>query len=124
MSVSHFTTNERISFKRKFKGPLTLLLIDCTDIKLFKKHWRTKPKFISDFSPVHIKFFFLFLDKESDVDCEKVLKHMETIDDEASEYGIEMVKMNDLLMAKKYGCRHPPCLAYFRKGKHIKFDGW
>ena len=48
---------------------------------------------------------------------------METIDDEASEYGIEMVKMNDLLMAKKYGCRHPPCLAYFRKGKHMKFDG-
>ena len=48
---------------------------------------------------------------------------MEMIDDEAAEYGIRFVKINDKLMAKKYGFRDPPGLAYFRKGKHIKFDG-
>ena len=48
---------------------------------------------------------------------------MEMIDDEAAEYGIRFVKINDRLMAKKYGFRDPPGLAYFRKGKHIKFDG-
>ncbi|XP_043240594.1 uncharacterized protein LOC122391084 isoform X5 [Amphibalanus amphitrite] len=52
-----------------------------------------------------------------------VLKYMEMIDDEAAEYGIRFVKINDKLMAKKYGFRDPPGLAYFRKGKHIKFDG-
>ncbi|XP_037080858.1 uncharacterized protein LOC119101604 isoform X11 [Pollicipes pollicipes] len=53
----------------------------------------------------------------------KVLKYMEMIDDEAAEYGIHFVKIDDKLMAKKFGFRDPPGLAYFRKGKHIKFDG-
>lgn len=38
------------------------------------------------------------------------------IDDEASEYGITIVKSTDKLMAKKYGYRKLPGLTYFRKG--------
>lgn len=60
---------------------------------------------------------------EENDECPKVLRTLEKIDDEAAEYGIQMVKMNDRLMAKKYGFRNPPGLVYFRKGKHIKYDG-
>lgn len=63
-----------------------------------------------------------FFNEEND-ECPKVLRTLEKIDDEAAEYGIEMVKMNDRLMAKKYGFRNPPGLVYFRKAKHIKYDG-
>jgi len=63
---------------------------------------------------------YLYVDNS---ESPKVLKYMEMIDDEAAEYGIRFVKLNDKLMAKKYGFRDPPGLAYFRKGKHIKFDG-
>lgn len=53
----------------------------------------------------------------------RVLRHVELIDDEASEYGIKIVKCSDLLMAKKYGYRKPPGITYFRKGKYINYDG-
>ena len=53
----------------------------------------------------------------------KVLRHLELIDDEASAYGVRMVKINDPLMSKKYGHRNPPGLGFFRKGNYIKFDG-
>ncbi|XP_042867144.1 uncharacterized protein LOC122249976 [Penaeus japonicus] len=63
-----------------------------------------------------------FFNEEND-ECPKVLRVLEKIDDEAAEYGIQLVKMNDRLMAKKYGYRNPPGLVYFRKGKHIKYEG-
>ncbi|XP_037785397.1 uncharacterized protein LOC119581125 [Penaeus monodon] len=63
-----------------------------------------------------------FFNEEND-ECPKVLRVLEKIDDEAAEYGIQLVKMNDRLMAKKYGFRNPPGLVYFRKGKHIKYEG-
>ncbi|KAK7069268.1 hypothetical protein SK128_025944 [Halocaridina rubra] len=63
-----------------------------------------------------------FFNDEND-ECPKVLRVLEKIDDEAAEYGIQVVKMNDRLMAKKYGFRNPPGLVYFRKGKHIKYEG-
>ncbi|XP_053966440.1 uncharacterized protein LOC128868405 isoform X5 [Anastrepha ludens] len=61
--------------------------------------------------------------KEDDPDAPRVLRHIELIDDEALEYGIYIVKMNDKLMAKKYGYRNPPGITYFRKGKPINYDG-
>jgi hypothetical protein len=44
------------------------------------------------------------------------LRHIELIDDEASEYGIRIVKASDDLMAKKFGYRNRPGITYFRKG--------
>lgn len=63
--------------------------------------------------------FPLFSDKEEDPDTPRILRHMELIDDEASEYGIHIVKMSDRLMAKKYGYREPPGITYFRKGERF-----
>lgn len=63
------------------------------------------------------------VDLEDDTNAQKILRHMELIDDEAAEYGIKIVKCNDRLMAKKFGYRNPPGLTYFRKGKPINYDG-
>ncbi|KAL5288605.1 hypothetical protein ACFFRR_009067 [Megaselia abdita] len=68
-------------------------------------------------------FLAVIFYKEEDPDTPRILRHMELIDDEASEYGIHIVKMSDRLMAKKYGYREPPGLTYFRKGKYINYDG-
>lgn len=62
-------------------------------------------------------------DIEDDPDTRRILRHIELIDDEASEYGIKIVKSIDRLMAKKYGYRNPPGITYFRKGKAINYDG-
>ncbi|XP_046406800.1 uncharacterized protein LOC124171637 isoform X5 [Ischnura elegans] len=64
----------------------------------------------------------VFYDEENP-DSPRILRHIELIDDEASEYGIKIVKTSDLLMAKKYGFRKPPGITYFRKGKSINYDG-
>jgi len=74
-------------------------------------------KMIDDFEFLAV---FFYEDNEESV---KVLRHLELIDDEASEYGVRMVKINDPLMSKKYGHRSPPGLGFFRKGNYIKFDG-
>lgn len=66
---------------------------------------------------------FIFTDKEEDPKSPQILRHVELIDDEASEYGIKIVKCSDRLMAKKYGFRNPPGITYFRKGKYINYDG-
>lgn len=50
-------------------------------------------------------------------------RHLELVDDEASDFGVRMVKIDDSLMAKKYGHRTPPGLGYFRQGNYIKYDG-
>lgn len=60
---------------------------------------------------------------EDDLESVKILRHLELIDDEASEYGIKIVKCSDRLMAKKYGYRKPPGLTYFRKTKPLNYDG-
>ncbi len=52
-----------------------------------------------------------------------MLRHLELIDDEAADYGVRMVKLEDQLMSKKYGHRIPPGLGYFRQGNYIKYDG-
>ena len=64
----------------------------------------------------------LILDRSNE-DSDKMLRHLELIDDEASQYDVKLVKIDDPLMAKKYGHRDPPGLGYFRKGNYIKYDG-
>ncbi|XP_076048874.1 hulk isoform X3 [Oratosquilla oratoria] len=68
-------------------------------------------------------YLAVYFYNEENEECPKVLRVLEKIDDEAAEFGVQMVKMNDRLMAKKYGFRNPPGLVYFRKGKHIKYEG-
>lgn len=61
-------------------------------------------------------------DEEEEKTTTQVLRHIELIDDEASQYGIEIVKSDDDLMAKKHGFRQRPGITYFRKGSDIKFE--
>lgn len=68
-------------------------------------------------------FFKKLIDDEDDPKAHIILRHIELIDDEASEYGIMIVKCTDKLMAKKYGYRDLPGLSYFRKGKELS-DWW
>lgn len=52
-----------------------------------------------------------------------MLRHLELIDDDAQEFGVRVVKINDFLMAKKFGHRVTPGLGYFRQSQYIKYDG-
>ncbi|RWS17098.1 thioredoxin-like protein 1, partial [Dinothrombium tinctorium] len=55
--------------------------------------------------------------------CEVVLEELEHIDDECDIYGIHMVKIQDIPLAKRYGIRTFPALMYFRNGNPLLFDG-
>jgi hypothetical protein len=48
---------------------------------------------------------------------------LELIDSDAGAYGVRMVKLEDSLIAKKYGHRNPPGMGFFRKGEYIKYEG-
>ncbi|XP_063360360.1 uncharacterized protein LOC134649525 isoform X5 [Cydia amplana] len=69
------------------------------------------------------EFLAVVFYREDDPESPRILRYVELIDDEASEYGIKVVKCSDRLMAKKYGFRNPPGITYFRKGKYINYDG-
>ena len=61
--------------------------------------------------------------KKGDDESDELLEHLENIDDDCDEFGIHLVKINDNLIAKKYGIRNPPGLVFFRRGKPLKYDG-
>ena len=42
---------------------------------------------------------------------------------DCAEFEVHLVKINDDLIAKKYGIRQPPGLVLFRRQKPIKFEG-
>ncbi|XP_013144968.1 PREDICTED: uncharacterized protein LOC106108359 isoform X1 [Papilio polytes] len=69
------------------------------------------------------EFLAVVFYRDDDPGSPRILRHVELIDDEASEYGIKIVKCSDRLMAKKYGFRNPPGITYFRKTKYINYDG-
>ncbi|XP_049820636.1 uncharacterized protein LOC109604293 isoform X4 [Aethina tumida] len=95
--------------------------------------WMTDQKNDQSIEEINRETLFKYIDtkeflavvfyKEESPDSPRILRHVELIDDEASEYGIKIVKMKDRLMAKKYGYRNPPGVTYFRKGKSINYDG-
>ena len=75
-------------------------------------------KMIGDYEYLGVFFY------NENEDSQKMLRHLELIDDEAAEYEVKMVKIDDPLMAKKYGHREPPGLGFFRKGNYIKYEGF
>ena len=44
-------------------------------------------------------------------------------DDECDGFGIQMVKLQDPVLAKRYGIKTFPSLVYFRNGNPLTFDG-
>ena len=45
------------------------------------------------------------------------------VDDECDGFGIQMVKLQDPVLAKRYGIKTFPSLVYFRNGNPLTFDG-
>ncbi|XP_011311794.1 uncharacterized protein hlk isoform X3 [Fopius arisanus] len=56
-------------------------------------------------------------------ECEIVLKELENIDDELDETGIIFVTTEDLVVAKKYGIKPLPALAFFRNKEPLIYSG-
>ncbi len=44
-------------------------------------------------------------------------------DDDCDKYGIQMVKLQDPQLAKRYGIKTFPALVYFRNGNPLTYDG-
>lgn len=56
-------------------------------------------------------------------ECETVLKELENIDDELDETGIIFVTTEDTGLAKKYGIKNLPSLAFFRNKDPLIYSG-
>ncbi|XP_066601586.1 uncharacterized protein hlk isoform X1 [Prorops nasuta] len=56
-------------------------------------------------------------------ECENVLKELENIDDELDETGIIFITTEDTGMAKKYGIKRFPTLAFFRNKEPLVYTG-
>jgi thioredoxin-like negative regulator of GroEL len=65
----------------------------------------------------------VFLVKHNCRTCDQVLAELEHIDDECDDYGIQMVKLQDPTLAKRYGIKTFPSIVYFRNGNPLTFDG-
>lgn len=77
------------------------------------------------FKHVHVLDFnfCLILDKPNCRPCDEILEQLENIDDECDAYGIQMVKIHDSTVAKRYSIKTYPALVYFRNGNPLLFDG-
>lgn len=66
---------------------------------------------------------YWILDKPNCKACDQVLVELENIDDECDLFGIQMVKIQDPQLAKRYGIKTFPALVYFRNGNPLLYDG-
>lgn len=64
-----------------------------------------------------------FSDKPNCKTCDQVIVELENIDDECDLFGIQMVKIQDPQLAKRYGIKTFPALVYFRNGNPLLYDG-
>ncbi|XP_030752651.1 uncharacterized protein LOC115879799 isoform X2 [Sitophilus oryzae] len=55
--------------------------------------------------------------------CEQILEELEQIDDECDVYGIQLVRIIDPQLAKRYSIKTFPALVYFRNGNPLLFEG-
>ncbi|XP_029175153.1 uncharacterized protein LOC114943658 isoform X2 [Nylanderia fulva] len=55
--------------------------------------------------------------------CDSILDELENIDDELDETGIIFVTTEDMVIAKKYGIKHFPTLAFFRNKDPLIYTG-
>lgn len=55
--------------------------------------------------------------------CDNILDELENIDDELDETGIIFVTTEDTVIAKKYGIKHFPTLAFFRNKDPLIYTG-
>lgn len=51
------------------------------------------------------------------------MEGLEKIDDECDVFGIQLVKIQDPQLAKRYSIKTFPALVYFRNGNPLLFEG-
>ncbi|XP_034934946.1 uncharacterized protein hlk isoform X3 [Chelonus insularis] len=55
--------------------------------------------------------------------CDEILEGLERIDDECDVFGIQLVKIHDPQLAKRYSIKTFPALVYFRNGNPLLYEG-
>ncbi len=55
--------------------------------------------------------------------CDSILDQLEEIDDEADEHGIHLVTTEEVELAKRYGIKTFPTLAFFRNQDPLIYKG-
>ncbi|XP_059471929.1 uncharacterized protein LOC132194579 isoform X6 [Neocloeon triangulifer] len=70
-----------------------------------------------------VEYMAVYFYKHNCRPCEEILENLENIDDECDAYGIQMVKIHDSVLAKRYSIKTYPALVYFRNGNPLIFDG-
>jgi len=70
-----------------------------------------------------IQYLAVFFYKQNCRTCDQVIVELENIDDDCDMYGIQMVKLKDPQLAKRYGIKTFPALVYFRNGNPLTYDG-
>ncbi|KAJ9596072.1 hypothetical protein L9F63_012740, partial [Diploptera punctata] len=68
-------------------------------------------------------FLCVFFYDDDCPECDEILEHLEQIDGEADQYGVDMVKIDEPDAAEKYGIINTPSLVYFRKKVPLLYDG-
>jgi len=71
----------------------------------------------------NVQYLAVYFYKPQCKACDHVLQELENIDDECDLYGIQMVKIQDPQLAKRYGIKTFPALVYFRNGNPLLYDG-
>ncbi|XP_046651298.1 uncharacterized protein LOC124342369 isoform X3 [Daphnia pulicaria] len=72
---------------------------------------------------VNVQYLAVYFYKPNCKACDQVLVELENIDDECDLFGIQMVKIQDPQLAKRYGIKTFPALVYFRNGNPLLYDG-
>lgn len=67
--------------------------------------------------------YFVISDDHKSKKSAKVVKEIETIDDEADKYNILIVKNDNFQAAQKYGIKKLPALMFFRGGSPVFYEG-
>ncbi|XP_018318516.1 uncharacterized protein LOC108732303 isoform X2 [Agrilus planipennis] len=69
------------------------------------------------------QYLAVYFYKENCHVCEQILENLEQIDDECDVYGIQLVRIMDPQLAKRYSIKTFPALVYFRNGNPLLFEG-
>ncbi|KAI9560775.1 hypothetical protein GHT06_011727 [Daphnia sinensis] len=72
---------------------------------------------------INVQYLAVYFYKPNCRACDQVLVELENIDDECDLFGIQMVKIQDPQLAKRYGIKTFPALVYFRNGNPLLYDG-
>uniref|UniRef100_A0ABD2XLF9 Thioredoxin domain-containing protein n=1 Tax=Trichogramma kaykai TaxID=54128 RepID=A0ABD2XLF9_9HYME len=69
------------------------------------------------------QYLAVYFYKQNCFICDEILEGLEKIDDECDVFGIHLVKIQDIQLAKRYSIKTFPALVYFRNGNPLLFEG-